>query len=133
MKKYQQLKDLVNMIEEDFVKFYEKDNNAAGTRCRKAMQELKNLAQDIRKDIQDRKKRKLVSLNPRFIAKKRCLNLEAALFYGNASRILASSPGEAATRGRRTALWQSCSKSIAHLTPTGLPSTKLSRIASCRR
>ena len=55
MEKYQKLKDIVLAIEDDFSKFYEKDNKAAGTRARKAMQELKNLAQDIRKEIQDMK------------------------------------------------------------------------------
>ena len=55
MEKYQKLKDLVLSIEEDFSKFYEKDNKAAGTRARKAMQELKNLAQEIRGEIQSMK------------------------------------------------------------------------------
>ena len=55
MEKYNKLKDLVVAIEEDFAKFYEKGNKAAGTRARKAMQDVKNLAQDIRKDIQERK------------------------------------------------------------------------------
>lgn len=40
-------------LEEDFAKFYDKSNQAAGTRVRKGMQELKNLAQDIRVEIQD--------------------------------------------------------------------------------
>jgi hypothetical protein len=55
MEKYNQLKDLIISIEDDFQKFYEKDNKAAGTRARKAMQELKVLAQDIRKEIQEKK------------------------------------------------------------------------------
>lgn len=55
MEKYTQLQNLVAGIEEDFKKFYEKGNKAAGTRARKAMQEVKNLAQDIRKEIQDTK------------------------------------------------------------------------------
>lgn len=52
MEKYHKLKELVISIEDDFSKFYEKDNKAAGTRARKAMQELKNLAQEIRGEIQ---------------------------------------------------------------------------------
>ena len=42
-------------LEADFEKFYEKGNNAAGTRVRKGMQELKNLAQDIRVEVQNKK------------------------------------------------------------------------------
>ena len=52
---YADLKAIVENAEDDFKKFYEKDNKAAGTRIRKAMQEIKNKAQDIRKDVQDRK------------------------------------------------------------------------------
>ena len=55
MKKYAQLKDLIISIEDDFSKFYDKGNKAAGTRARKAMQDVKVLAQDIRKEIQSRK------------------------------------------------------------------------------
>lgn len=53
MDKFNQLKDIVTGIEDDFVKFYDKENKAAGTRARKAMQDLRNLAQDIRKEIQE--------------------------------------------------------------------------------
>ncbi len=55
MNQFPKVKALVEALEEDFVKFYDKGNNAAGTRVRKGMQELKNLAQEIRKDINDRK------------------------------------------------------------------------------
>ena len=40
-------------LEGDFEKFYDKENQAAGTRVRKGMQELKNLAQEIRIEVQD--------------------------------------------------------------------------------
>jgi hypothetical protein len=53
MNRYQQLKDLIASLEGDFVKFYDKENSAAGTRVRKGMQDLKNLAQEIRVEIQD--------------------------------------------------------------------------------
>lgn len=53
MKRFNEIKDLVMSLESDFEKFYEKGNNAAGTRVRKGMQELKNLAQDIRVEVQD--------------------------------------------------------------------------------
>ena len=53
MDKFSQLKSLVDGLEADFGKFYNDGNNAAGTRVRKGMQELKNLAQDIRLEVQD--------------------------------------------------------------------------------
>lgn len=52
---FERLKNYVNSLEDDFDKFYVKGNKAAGTRVRKAMQELKKRAQDIRVDVQDRK------------------------------------------------------------------------------
>lgn len=42
-------------LEGDFDKFYDKENQAAGTRVRKGMQELKNLAQEIRIEVQEAK------------------------------------------------------------------------------
>jgi hypothetical protein len=53
MKRFDELRDLVMSLEGDFQKFYDKGNQAAGTRVRKGMQELKNLAQDIRIEVQD--------------------------------------------------------------------------------
>jgi hypothetical protein len=53
MKRFDQLRDLVMSLEGDFEKFYDKENQAAGTRVRKGMQELKNLAQEIRTEVQD--------------------------------------------------------------------------------
>ncbi len=53
MKRYEDLKNLVVALESDFEKFYDKKNQAAGTRVRKGMQDLKNLAQDIRVEVQD--------------------------------------------------------------------------------
>ena len=55
MSQFSDLKDFVDGLEEDFAKFYEKGNKAAGTRIRKGMQELKKMAQDIRVDVQARK------------------------------------------------------------------------------
>jgi hypothetical protein len=55
MKRYEELKNLVLSLEADFSKFYEKGNAAAGTRVRKGMQELKNIAQEIRVEIQKMK------------------------------------------------------------------------------
>jgi hypothetical protein len=53
MKRFDELRDLVMNLEADFQKFYDKGNSAAGTRVRKGMQELKNLAQEIRVEVQD--------------------------------------------------------------------------------
>lgn len=53
--RYQQLKDLIDSFEQDFQKFYDKQNKAAGVRVRKHMQELRQLAQDIRGEVQDMK------------------------------------------------------------------------------
>jgi hypothetical protein len=53
MQKFQELKDMLASLEGDFDKFYNKGNSAAGTRIRKGMQDLKNLAQAIRSDVQD--------------------------------------------------------------------------------
>jgi hypothetical protein len=53
MKRFDELRDLVMSLEADFQKFYDKKNQAAGTRVRKGMQDLKNLAQDIRVEVQN--------------------------------------------------------------------------------
>jgi xylose isomerase len=53
MNKFTQLSELVMSLQDDFEKFYDKNNNAAGTRVRKGMQDLKDLAQEIRKEVQD--------------------------------------------------------------------------------
>ncbi|RQP18414.1 histone H1 [Parapedobacter defluvii] len=51
MEKYNELKSLIASIEDDAVKFYEKGNNAAGTRVRTGLQKVKALAQDIRNAV----------------------------------------------------------------------------------
>lgn len=55
MSRFADLKGFVDSLEDDFNKFYQKGNKAAGTRVRKAMQELKKTAQDIRVEVQSRK------------------------------------------------------------------------------
>lgn len=52
---YNQLVEAVNAASGDAQKFYGKGNNAAGTRVRKAMQDVKRLAQEIRTDVQNKK------------------------------------------------------------------------------
>jgi hypothetical protein len=56
MEKFNELKKLVDGMEDDFKKFYSKDNHAAGTRIRSGMQELKKRASEIRKEVQSIKK-----------------------------------------------------------------------------
>ena len=55
MKKLEDLTQAVRNLEVDFVKFYEKGQAAAGTRLRKGLSELRKLAQDARKEIQETK------------------------------------------------------------------------------
>lgn len=55
MSRFDEIKDLVMGLEGDFDKFYNKGNQAAGTRVRKGMQDLKTIAQDIRKEVQEKK------------------------------------------------------------------------------
>jgi len=53
MSRIQELRDLIDTFEKDFVKFYDKGNKSAGTRVRKSMNELKKKAQEIRKEVKD--------------------------------------------------------------------------------
>jgi hypothetical protein len=53
--RYQELKTLLESLEGDFTKFYEKNNKAAGTRVRKGMKDIRDLAFEIRKEVQDLK------------------------------------------------------------------------------
>ncbi len=55
MNRFEEVKNLIMSLEGDFDKFYDKNNQAAGTRVRKGMQELKTLAQDIRTEVQNMK------------------------------------------------------------------------------
>jgi hypothetical protein len=51
-----QLKAIVEAAEADAIKFYEKSNKAAGTRVRKAMQDIKKIAHEVRQDVSARNK-----------------------------------------------------------------------------
>jgi len=55
MDKLNQIKQYLNTLDEDFAKFFDRGNNAAGTRVRKAMQELKKMANDVRTSVQEKK------------------------------------------------------------------------------
>ena len=51
---FDELQDAINDCQSDVTKFIE-GNNSAGTRVRKAMQVVKQLAQNIRVEVQDQK------------------------------------------------------------------------------
>ena len=51
---FDELQDAINDCQSDVTKFVE-GNNSAGTRVRKAMQLIKQLAQDIRLEVQEQK------------------------------------------------------------------------------
>ena len=53
MSRFDEIKNVIEGVEEDMNKFYEKGNKAAGTRARKGLQELRKLAQEVRLEIQD--------------------------------------------------------------------------------
>jgi len=55
MSRIEQMKSLIDQLEPDMVKFYDKGNKAAGTRARKTLQEIKKVSQEIRLEIQDMK------------------------------------------------------------------------------
>ena len=51
---FDELQDAINDCQSDVTKFVE-GNNSAGTRVRKAMQAIKQLAQEVRVEVQDQK------------------------------------------------------------------------------
>lgn len=58
MDKFQSLKGLIATAETEAEKYYHKGNQAAGTRLRKAMQEVKSAAQAIRNEVTAQRKSK---------------------------------------------------------------------------
>ncbi len=53
MKNLEDLIQVVRGMETDFQKFYEKGQAAAGTRLRKGLSDLRRVAQEMRKDVQE--------------------------------------------------------------------------------
>ena len=51
---FDNLQDAINDCQTDVIKFID-GNNSAGTRVRKAMQVVKQLAQDVRVEVQEQK------------------------------------------------------------------------------
>jgi hypothetical protein len=58
MQKFEKVKEALAAAEADAEKFYNAGNAAAGTRLRKAMQDLKTLAQEIRAEVTEKKNTK---------------------------------------------------------------------------
>ncbi|CAN5580562.1 hypothetical protein BH10BAC5_BH10BAC5_20450 [soil metagenome] len=59
MEKFGDLQKVIDSMTADIEKFYNKEQNAAGTRLRKELNNLRKVAAEIRKEIQDiREKRK---------------------------------------------------------------------------
>lgn len=56
MNEFNELKELINSMEEDMVKFHEKGNKAAGVRIRKSLQDIKNSAQAMRLGVSAKNK-----------------------------------------------------------------------------
>lgn len=52
MEKYEELRNLVESIEADVNKFFNKGNKTAGIRLRKKMQEIRACAKEIRNEVQ---------------------------------------------------------------------------------
>lgn len=55
MEKFENLKAIIEGLSEDVQKFDEKGNKAAGTRVRQGLQQVKAIAQELRKEISERK------------------------------------------------------------------------------
>jgi hypothetical protein len=55
MDKFNEIKSIVESVADDVEKFYVKGNKAAAVRIRKAMQDIKNLAQEVRVHVQETK------------------------------------------------------------------------------
>lgn len=51
MSKYQELVAMVEAMEGDFEKFYDKGVGSAGTRVRKGLQELTKFCKEVRNDV----------------------------------------------------------------------------------
>ncbi|RZK48699.1 MAG: histone H1 [Pedobacter sp.] len=58
MEKFEKVKEVIAAVQADVEKFYNAGNAAAGTRVRKAMQDLKGLAQEIRTEVTEKKNAK---------------------------------------------------------------------------
>lgn len=55
MDKFNEIKAIIESVADDVEKFYVKGNKAAAVRIRKAMQDIKNLSQELRVHVQETK------------------------------------------------------------------------------
>jgi hypothetical protein len=55
MEKFNEIKAIIESVSDDVEKFYVKGNKAAAVRIRKAMQDIKNLSQELRVHVQETK------------------------------------------------------------------------------
>ena len=55
MDKFEEIKQIILDIESDVEKFYKKGNKSAAVRIRKAMQDIKSKAQELRIHVQETK------------------------------------------------------------------------------
>lgn len=53
MEKFNELRTILDSMNSDLEKFYEKGQSAAGTRLRKELNNMRKVAADIRKEIQE--------------------------------------------------------------------------------
>jgi hypothetical protein len=53
MEKFTNIKSLLESVEKDAESFYTKGNKSAGTRLRGEMQTLKQMAQEVRSEVQE--------------------------------------------------------------------------------
>ena len=54
--KFAQIRAILALAEDDMSKFLEKGNKTAGTRLRKNLQQVRELSQDIRKEVLEKRK-----------------------------------------------------------------------------
>ena len=55
MEKFNEIKEIIETVSDDIEKFYQKGNKSAAVRIRKAMQNIKTLAQELRIHVQETK------------------------------------------------------------------------------
>ena len=56
MNNLEELKNMLDKLEVDLIKFYDKGNKAASIRARKTLQDIKAQAQQIRVDVSETRK-----------------------------------------------------------------------------
>lgn len=55
MSRMDEINEIVSQLQTEMNKFYDKGNKAAGTRARKHLMDLKNMAHEVRQEIQEKK------------------------------------------------------------------------------